>query len=139
MTSGITRDLNSIFFVNDSIGYVCGGARYEKGDILKTTDGGFTWVDQSSEEMIKALYNITFLNADTGFSCGYDGKIFRTLDGGNHWQYIQASYWRPIRDLFILNSETVFACGGDGFKFGYRLQSADGGTSWNVEIGRAHV
>src|SRR5689334_3633491 len=72
LSSTTTDDLNNIFFLNDSTGYACGGLRYDKGDVLKTTDGGFTWQDQSNDEMIKALYKITFPSTDTGYACGYE-------------------------------------------------------------------
>jgi len=132
LTSGTTDDLDDILFLNDSIGYACGGLRYDKGDILKTIDGGFTWVDQSDSNMTKELYHLNFLSKDTGLSCGYDGKIFRTYDGGMNWQYLQTYYYRPIRSVFMLNANKGFACGGDGFNHGYQLQTSTADT-WQVD------
>src|SRR4030095_14642067 len=79
--SGIDRDLNSIWFESDSSGYACGGLRYDKGDNLKTTDGVYTW-QAAEEDLIKALYKINFPSPDTGFVCGYDGKIYETQNSG---------------------------------------------------------
>ncbi len=133
LTSGTSNDLNSIFFINDSIGYVCGGSRYEKGDILKTDDGGITWKDQSTFEMTKALYKITFPFHDTGFACGYDGMIFRTFDGGEQWQYFQSQYYEPIHDVFMVSPDHGFSCGGNGYQSGYLLTTGDGGNSWTAD------
>ncbi|MFI5134649.1 MAG: YCF48-related protein [Chitinophagales bacterium] len=133
--SGITDDLNDVLFLNDSVGYICGGLRYEQGDILKTSDGGFTWQNQSTNEMIKALYHVTFISSDTGFTCGYDGKIFRTFDGGNSWEYFQ-NYYSPIRSLFMLNSGEGFACGGVGFDHGYKLQTTNYGDAWRWDTSK---
>jgi photosystem II stability/assembly factor-like uncharacterized protein len=130
LSSGITNDLNHVFFINDSIGYVCGGDRYFKGDLLKTTDGGYTWHDQSTGEMTKALYRLDFISEDTGFSCGYDGKIFKTTDGGANWHFFQTDYYRPLRSIYMLDGQRGFACGGDGYKSGYLLRSTDGGDDW---------
>jgi len=132
LTSGTSDDLNDILFLNDSIGYACGGLRYDKGDILKTVDGGFTWIDQSDSNMSKALYKLNFLSHDTGFCCGYDGKIFRTYDGGANWKYFQTNYYLPIRSMFMLNFSQGFACGGTGFKHGYQLQSGSD-DKWLVD------
>lgn len=133
LSSGTNYDLNNLFFLDDSTGYVCGGSRYEKGEILKTTNGGFTWLNQSTTDMSKALYKITFPSHDTGFACGYDGKIFRTFDGGNYWEYFQSSLYRPLRDLFMLNSQKGFCCGGDGFQSGCTLSTSDAGNSWKTD------
>lgn len=132
LNSGISNDLNHIFFVNDSVGYACGGDRYFKGDLLKTTDGGFTWQDQSTPDMIKALYHLCFTSPDTGYCCGYDGKIFKTFDGGNNWQYMQTDYYKPLHSIFMFDGEHGFACGGDGYKSGYILNTSSG-EDWNSD------
>ncbi|HYV92181.1 MAG TPA: YCF48-related protein [Chitinophagales bacterium] len=134
LSSATTDDLHNIFFLDDSTGYVCGGLRYEKGDVLKTTDGGFTWHDQSTSDMDKALYKITFPSRDTGYACGYEGgKVFRTFDGGNHWDKLQSNINQPLRDLCMLNSQKGFCCGGDGFKGGCILNTSDAGNSWQFD------
>ena len=126
-----TNDVDDILFINDSLGFACGGSRYLKGDLLKTTDAGFTWKDQSTPEMTKELYHLQLLSADTGFCCGYDGKIFRTVNGGMNWEYFQTSYYLPIRSVFMLGLSQGFACGGSGFNHGYWLQSLT--DSWIVD------
>jgi photosystem II stability/assembly factor-like uncharacterized protein len=131
ISSGSTRDMNSIFFLDDSMGFACGGLRYEQGEVLKTTDGGLTWKDESSPEMIKALYRITFPVKDTGFTCGYDGKIFRTVDGGNNWTLYQTPLYRPLHDIFMWNTYRGFVCGGDGFRSGCHFNTSDDGNTWN--------
>lgn len=133
LPAGTTRDLNNIYFLNDSIGYVCGGLRYDKGDILKTTDGGFTWTDQSTPDMSKALYGITFISEDTGYICGYDGKIFRTYNAGIVWEYFQSSWYIVIRDICFPGSGRGLACGGDGYQTGALFQTGDSGNSWSFD------
>jgi photosystem II stability/assembly factor-like uncharacterized protein len=83
--------------------------------------------------MSKALYQLDFLSSDTGFCCGYDGKIFRTYNGGANWQYFQTNYYKPIRSVFMLNANKGFACGGEGFNHGYQLQSNTDGETWIVD------
>lgn len=132
LNSGIKNDLNSITFENDSIGYACGGIRYDHGDILKTTDGGKTWNSQD-ENLIKALYKINVASHDTIFSCGMDGKIFRTRDGGNTWDLFQSYLYRPIRDIFMVDSKTGYCCGGEGYKIGYIYHTTNGGDLWIID------
>ncbi len=134
--SGITDDLNCIVFLNDSTGYACGGTRYESGRILKTIDRGFTWQNQSSADMSKALYKIVFPSSDTGFCCGYDGKIFRTFNGGSDWDPYQTGRWFPLRDIFMLNSVKGFSCGGDGYQLGYKVSTASSGNLWTGDTSK---
>lgn len=69
-------DFLEIFFVNDSTGY---GITYT--GIHKTTDKGKTWKNQlpGGSQMFTGIY---FLDPYLGFAVGYDGKIFRTTNGG---------------------------------------------------------
>jgi photosystem II stability/assembly factor-like uncharacterized protein len=49
--SEITTQLNSIFFIDNSNGWVVGGNKWfqetDSSVILNTTDGGLTWISQS--------------------------------------------------------------------------------------------
>jgi len=65
---------NSICFVNQNIGYAC------QNNLYKTSDGG---EHLDSIGVIPPLVNtIFFLDEDTGFTCGADGKIYKTMTGG---------------------------------------------------------
>jgi photosystem II stability/assembly factor-like uncharacterized protein len=132
LESGIDRDLNSICFVNDTTGYVCGGDRYFKGDILCTINGGKTWQPQGTG-LDKALYKIFFQNSDTGFTGGYDGKIYRTQNGGEEWTLYQSPLYIPVRDLVMIDDVTGYGCGGDGFQSGCLYKTIDGGNSWTYD------
>ncbi|MEP7127574.1 MAG: YCF48-related protein, partial [Chitinophagales bacterium] len=132
LNSGISHDLNDIYFVNDTTGYTCGGDRYIEGNILKTTDGGTTWMPQG-ETLEKALSRIQFISADTGFIVGIDGKIYRTYNGGNSYSLYQSGRYQPIHDVWMLNTKKGFCCGGDGHKTGYIYSTLTGGDSWSID------
>ena len=73
---------NSVHFFNDNVGWAAGGYRIEgqlKSSIIKTTDGGNSWIDQQgpSSDGLSKLY---FINENTGWAVG-DG-IFKTITGG---------------------------------------------------------
>ena len=53
------------------------------GTIFKTTDGGETWVSQSSGTT-NPLYGVSFTDANTGTIVGA-AVILRTTDGGDTW------------------------------------------------------
>jgi hypothetical protein len=63
--SGVTQRLNSIYCLNESTAWVCGGA----GVILKTINGGTNWVQQSSSYTYN-ISDIYFIDSQTGWACG---------------------------------------------------------------------
>src|SRR5262249_59124860 len=55
------------------------------GVILRTDDGGQTWMPQFSGTL-NALINVTFVDANTGWVVIENfSSILRTIDGGEHW------------------------------------------------------
>jgi photosystem II stability/assembly factor-like uncharacterized protein len=61
-----------------------GTAVGRSGTILRTTDGGTTWVSQTSGTS-NNLFGVSFTDANTGTAVGFNGTILRTTDGGATW------------------------------------------------------
>src|SRR3989338_3642154 len=81
--SGIRDDLNDVFFLDGSNGWVVGNS----GRILKTVDGGTTWTQQNSGVNVN-LNKIYFLNDTYGWVVGDPSNtitILYTNDGGDNW------------------------------------------------------
>ena len=66
-----------IIFVNSSIGYIVGGG----GTILKSIDGGISWLPQISGT-INNLLSVSFTDANKGYVVGDNGTILNTMNGG---------------------------------------------------------
>jgi len=74
--------LTSMFFTNDTTGYITG-----QFQILKTIDGGLTWYFQNSSppsggNFLDDLMDVFFLNNDTGFAVGWEGQFYKTTNRG---------------------------------------------------------
>jgi photosystem II stability/assembly factor-like uncharacterized protein len=113
--------LNSIAVWNNDTIAVCGGSRYNEGDVYISYDGGNTW--NAHENIInKALYCIKFADAQHLYATGYDGKLMISSDYGQTWQYHQLRY-TPLQDVVVLPNHELMVCGGGGYQFGliYRL------------------
>ena len=75
--------------------------REKSGYIYRTIDGGKTWEVQFSTE--EALFNLHFIDKETGWVVGDQRSIFATNDGGQTWKYIthnsnqrhKSSYGQP--------------------------------------------
>ena len=89
--------------MNNSLGFVAG----DNGTILKTADGGTTWVKKTTPTT-NALNAIKFSDANNGLAAGASGIILRSTDGGETW-VVQSSG----------TARTLWAVGALGTGFGF--------------------
>ncbi len=79
-------NLQSVYFTDATHGFIVGYVDYPYcyGVILRTNDGGTTWVSQTltNENYFSSVY---FTSQDTGYITSYWGKILKTTDGGGTW------------------------------------------------------
>lgn len=120
ISSGTNIDLYDVRFVNEQIGYSCGGQLWESGIILKTTDGGQTWLTQLETDNV--LYALEFKSELEGVAVGYSGRAWKTEDGGNTWVLRESG---PIgnaapvyADAAFLNSSEIILASGNNYFFG---------------------
>lgn len=71
----------------------------ERGDMMKTTDGGESWNDLSTFVNFD-LNDLHFTSADTGFAVGDGGRILITADGGENFT---SSYNITSKDLISIH------------------------------------
>ncbi|MBE0637853.1 MAG: T9SS type A sorting domain-containing protein [Bacteroidales bacterium] len=73
----------SVFFIDSQTGFVV-GRESEDGDgtVLKTTDGGLTWMEQPVGIPVW-LNSVHFPTQNTGYIVGDNGIILKTTNGGN--------------------------------------------------------
>ncbi|MEI7802082.1 MAG: YCF48-related protein [Bacteroidota bacterium] len=117
--------------VNDSTINGVGGDRYFHGEFYFSNDNGATWNEK--EIFDKQLYAVSFLNSDTFFSCGLDGKLLQSFNAGTDWNVIQNYTWLPMRNVIDVNDSVIISCGGTGFKRGVITTSFDNGASWQTD------
>lgn len=115
-----TDRLNKIFFLNDTLGFVVGGDRYQQSTILTTTDGGYSWSYRNIPDAPKGLYGITQSPSGMIYAIGFDGKMLRSDDTGRSWKYLQLWYM-PTKDVIFFSSNRGMVVGGISFNQGYRF------------------
>jgi len=117
---GGKTDLNSIFFLNEYTGFVAGGG------ILKTTDGGSTWMTRSSG------YNyvnnsIDFTDDLTGYAAASNGKILKTTNGGDNWFFISpVALVESPKVIKFVNTDAGFTASTNGSIY----KTGNAGLSW---------
>lgn len=128
--SHTTHQLRKVFFVDDSVGYIVGGSRYEIGIVLQTADGGKTW-SQPDSVFLKNIYAAHFFTNGEGFIGGYDSWWGYTADSGQSFSVTTGDY-KPINDLHFYNRSKGVRVSGDGYSEGHISTTNDGGISWTA-------
>ena len=127
--SGTTENLRTLAFVNSSVGFIGG----DGGTILKTTDGGATWVDL--EATLAAPYSplcLEMLNETQGLMGGHS-FLQVTFDGGLNWDFVDG--FAPgdgtfaFREIQFINNNLAYACGDQGAIW----ISEDGRITWTLQ------
>ncbi len=83
-----------VSFVSEDIGTVVG----TNGTILRTTDGGESWIAQESGTDL-TLWGVSFVDINNGTAVGDLGIILRTTNGGIPGLNRPADHWK----LYILS------------------------------------
>jgi photosystem II stability/assembly factor-like uncharacterized protein len=125
-TSGTGKNLKCIYFTDSLKGYAAGIS----GTILKTTDGGSSWLDKSLP-ISDSLFGISFYDQSTGWVVGgipFNGgsRIFKTTDAGLNWFEQTGGTTAALTSVFCINSDSVAAAG----EYGKIILTYDSGNSW---------
>lgn len=121
-------EINSLFklqFINESKGFAIGsrdGFGYPT-DILYTEDGGLNW---SSHDFGYVIYGVYFLNETFGWVVGYNGTIYKTLDGGETWGPQTSGTTSTLLNVFFYDEQLGWAV-GEGNTL---LKTNNGGLLW---------
>jgi photosystem II stability/assembly factor-like uncharacterized protein len=82
--TGLSGTLYSVYFVDDSVGWVAGG----NGTLIKTTDGGVTWANQITGLTNGTIQSMRFFDRMNGYlgpTVTTLGSLLRTTNGGVTW------------------------------------------------------
>ena len=83
------KSLKGVCFVDENYGWIItynAPNGKNAGYIYRTTDGGNTWEEQFTTEA--ALFNLYFIDKQTGWVVGDRRSVYATTDGGQTWQFI---------------------------------------------------
>jgi photosystem II stability/assembly factor-like uncharacterized protein len=116
--------LLGVFFTDRNTGTAVG----KNGTILRTTDGGARWVEQTSGTT-SDLYSVFFTDRNTGTAVGKNGTILRTTDGGARWVEQTSGTENDLLGVYFTDAKTGTAVG----KNGTILRTTDGGARWTEQ------
>ena len=123
---GMTAPLLNVWFADNDNGFAMGAY----GMVLRTRDGGASWVSEGNriENPDKYhLYAIAQSNAGTLVLAGEAGTLLRSLDGGNEWERIDTPYAGSFFGAVATSDGGLLIFGLRGNVF----RSMDEGASWS--------
>ena len=121
--SGTNDGLNSVFFIDDSTGWVGGSF-----GIIKTYNGGDLWLPPSISDQGRIEY-IYFMDKLNGLAFSSTYTLFITTDGGIQWSEKQISgldFFPDAKASCFINTLTGWILGMDG----KILKTTNGGDNW---------
>ena len=126
---GIRANLMGIQMINETTGFIAGS----ENTILKTTDGGETWVGSSERARVgetrNNLENIWFVSPTTGWVIGSFGTLLHTADGGENWDKRDPGFDNNLFGIYFVDENTGWICGQESLI----LHTTDGGATWNQQ------
>lgn len=145
---------SSISVVSPSVVFVAGDMPDPKNRderiavILRTTDGGKTWTEQTIEQpniRIPTLNSISFANPSTGWAVGADSArlpiMLKTKDGGSTWAFSRIEQRQVPTSVRFVDADTGWMVGvtpqpeepdTDGGPSDI-LATTDGGGTWRSQ------
>ncbi|HSL89269.1 MAG TPA: T9SS type A sorting domain-containing protein, partial [Ignavibacteriaceae bacterium] len=124
----VNLNINSIFMVNDSLGFACGYYGFPPiGYILKSTNGGLDWDIVKNDN--SGFNSIFFNNPLNGWVVGrFSDKTLHTTNGGIDWTEINIGG----KDIYFSNNlngiiVNYYSLGSDIFI------TKDGGNNWILQ------
>lgn len=126
--SGTTNMLEDVYFISATTGWAVGW----HGTVLRTTNGGTNWINNSipGDEY---LGKVRFINAETGWmtTSGGSTKFWKTTNSGINWFSTDVNGVRP-HDVQFVDSNNGFICGDiyPAFMFG---KTTNGGLNWTTQ------
>lgn len=98
-----------------------------------TSDGGKTWTN--IEATNNRFTSVSFSDALNGWAIGINGRIAKTVDGGNTWIYL----FEPQRSSFFssvifLNENLGWVCSNPGL-----MKTTNGGITWERRLDKEYI
>ncbi|MFW9928613.1 MAG: YCF48-related protein, partial [Candidatus Thorarchaeota archaeon] len=120
----LTDDFYSIAKVDNNIFCAVG----QNGIIIKSTDGGNTWLPRASNTH-EDLNNVFFVDENNGWAVGNNGALIKTGNGGENWYSVSTGINDDLRSIFFVNSNVGWFCGTGGI-----IYKTINGNSWNPQV-----
>lgn len=109
--------VTDIQFIDPDTGFIV------NGNILRSTDGGLSWSLTSG--WTYPVSDLYFLNSQSGWCVGAEGRLFKTMNGGVGWEGEYSGTDKDLYAVYFVKENTGWIA-GDGLV----RKTTDGGQTW---------
>jgi photosystem II stability/assembly factor-like uncharacterized protein len=109
LNSNTSARLNHVRFINDTICIASGGVQFSQSQIVRSTDGGYTWSAYSSPDAPLEMMGMDLSSNGTIYLSGLYGDILHSIDLGSTWQYNRiTNYEQYVGGTFPVPDTGIF-------------------------------
>jgi photosystem II stability/assembly factor-like uncharacterized protein len=127
-TTPQTKELLSVDMKAGTI--IASGAN---ANVIKSTNNGASWNKIDYKILTKVDVNSVFMtDQNTYYSCGSDGFIRKSTDGGATFTYQANPMLADLHKIYFYNSNIGWAAGNDN---NVVLRTTNGGNNWQMPAG----
>ena len=121
-----------IHFLDYDNGWAVGGRFAGGALILKSSDGGLTWVDNLIiPNTVNWFESIYFTDANKGWVVGQGGVMMMTTNAGDAWETVTIPTDGYLREIKFIDENYGWVVGHEGdLTKGIILRTIDGGINW---------
>lgn len=123
LSSGITYQLNSVYFTDNNTSYAVG-----QYGIIKTINAGTNWTQASG--ITTYFSSVYFTDANTGYTVGVPGIILKTTNAGIDWTPQTSGTIENLNSVYFTNVDSGYIVGN----YGKILKTTNGGINWTSQI-----
>ena len=124
-----------IFGVNalnsDTVFAVGCNANNYYGLILRSFDGGENWTTKNISNTW-GFYCIEFPTESIGYTCGWNGRIYKTENTGETWTLLSSGSSQTFRRMHFVNENLGFAACGSDHASTNRIYKTTDGSNWSM-------
>ena len=124
--SGVTQNLRNVFFICLNRGTIVG----DQGVILRSGDGGNTWVAQDSG-VLENLYGVSYYGYSDTLVVGSGGTILYTSNSGTNWTILQTGMMGTYYSCQMVNETVGVAVGVNAIFQPFFTRTDNGWSSWD--------
>ncbi len=116
--------IHKLSFISTSTGWAAG----EKSALIKTTNGGNTWILQYPGH-VDDINELQFIDSLHGFMAAAS-ECYQSSNSGQSWSVLYRFPAYTISGLFMINADTGLIALKNGTSSGQLYQTKNGGLSW---------
>lgn len=106
LSTNTTSRLDNIRFLGNNVCVIGGGVQFDKAEVLRSTDGGYTWQNYPYPQAGKEMTGMAVTSSGRIYMCGTDGTVLYSTDSGQTFLFGRIGTWATLTGASFPASDT---------------------------------